>query len=52
MDVEKPGYYGNFGGAVSLGLLPSCPPAHMVQGVGVGQWFQIPREGLAGKPAC
>lgn len=35
------------------GPLTHCPPAQMgLSGMGIGWWFQIPREGLAGKPAC
>ena len=38
--------------AASLGLLPSVLQLRQGSGLGVGQWFQIPREGPAGKPAC
>lgn len=40
--------------AASLGLLPSVFQLRQGSGpqdTGVGQWFQILREGLAGKPA-
>lgn len=31
---------------------PGSSSSDRAQDSGVGRWFQIPREGLAGKPAC
>lgn len=38
--------------AIFWAFWPGSSSSDKAQDVGVGRWFQIPREGLAGKPAC